>query len=1342
MAQASTKQRKKPFRAGGAATAGGMNFQASVTAIACSHLLADRPLNWLPGLVADTPDRIEAETGGSGDDIGIVLQGGDTVEVQVKKGLSKGNKLWWTLESLARGIASGSCDYGVLVVCPNSSANIRVKLAQDIERLGDGRSDSLTDIGAEWLKYLSDMGLDPAKICHQLRVQTVSAIKANQASIQAAQALLETIVDSQRDVSRVWDLLFKDASELIERRGQRDTGSLTKCIRAANIPMRDGIDGNRTLMLGKISDWNHKSHAHFSVLGLDHKFDIDEDWIELTAVVSGSKGQKPVDAPDFAKALADYHDWKRAGSDNEQTGPNQRGRSVDPETLGRFVKRGIVLAGPGIGKTTLLNRIVRRYSEDCIPLLRVRLRSVAASMRAGKSFEQAVFELGLDGSGLSIANTRAANFGNWLLLGDGLDECGDMQADVAAGVERFSLGFPHSHIIVTSRPIGYEAGHFSDWRHYDLLPLDPSYAAENVLSLLRSLSDDERVLEDYKRRCDRELRRSNTEIRDIVGRTPMMVGLAASILAGGRSLGTSRQELFEQIFVLIDEMPKRALSKPAGQAILSRFLDIAGWQITRDPLLDRKDLVKECATSLAALTGETPLVAAEKAEKYLHYWEDVGLIEAIGLGVSTICCFTHKSIGEYAAARHFCNEDMDGLRSELPNVIDDPKWDETLHFASNLGIADRIARAILASFESVPGEPRKALHLARLLSDSPARLDHELLSDILKRIAGVLQTGSGDYAEIGLPLARAAAAYPAEIAAMAKDFLDSEHVWVRLTAWNSLLAAGSEHLKLDDLTRMLPKLVEAGVGVKKRRLGGGIRGFRLSPDRRLTEELALSGCSYIGDHGSPETVDAVVPGILQHEQLSSISFLEKAERLIREKGWTFSAYRPSSDILSSKRNLFDIPEGYRKAQYIAELFWLDALGAREIVEGEDVKPAPLLTLSAFAQASYYWDQPANCVWAWTEDFDPGPARATIQTFARVCELDGSVLRSEAIAAKQYLLAGRGKPDEWRHSPLHQLSQVDCPDIDWSRVDEIEIDTAMLEQALYHPSRWIVWMAATILESKLDADALQACVTRLLADGAGYALLAAGGLAEKLPGRSGVDLVVERLKQEFKWGERHLFEMLDRSNHKPLCSAEDMLAILENGLFAHVWTAQSAAKLLLKRAEAGQRELLPLIDDAFVHWLEHEEPYPTGGGVIPDSPRSELAKARLTIEAPDYERAKLYLSDRRGDVSEVGRSALVELFEVQHDAFGPFLADIIGGKLGTSTLSFVLSNLDSLPADDTDRVLLLLDHEDENFRFAAMAILDRKYLNPDQIRMQLDELLDDPVEDIRECAKRAISLLTV
>lgn len=61
MASALSKRRKKPFRARGAATAGGMNFKACVIAIVYTHVLAARALAWLPGLFDDTPNRIEAE---------------------------------------------------------------------------------------------------------------------------------------------------------------------------------------------------------------------------------------------------------------------------------------------------------------------------------------------------------------------------------------------------------------------------------------------------------------------------------------------------------------------------------------------------------------------------------------------------------------------------------------------------------------------------------------------------------------------------------------------------------------------------------------------------------------------------------------------------------------------------------------------------------------------------------------------------------------------------------------------------------------------------------------------------------------------------------------------------------------------------------------------------------------------------------------------------------------------------------------------------------------------------------------------------------------------------------
>ena len=94
----SGKTGKARRNAGGSATASGMNFQAVVTAIAGVNLLVGSPLGWLDGLVDglvdDTPVAVWAESSGPGDDIRIELKNNKLVEVQVKKGLSRGDDLW------------------------------------------------------------------------------------------------------------------------------------------------------------------------------------------------------------------------------------------------------------------------------------------------------------------------------------------------------------------------------------------------------------------------------------------------------------------------------------------------------------------------------------------------------------------------------------------------------------------------------------------------------------------------------------------------------------------------------------------------------------------------------------------------------------------------------------------------------------------------------------------------------------------------------------------------------------------------------------------------------------------------------------------------------------------------------------------------------------------------------------------------------------------------------------------------------------------------------------------------------------------------------------------------
>jgi hypothetical protein len=155
-----------------------------------------------------------------------------------------------------------------------------------------------------------------------------------------------------------------------------------------------------------------------------------------------------------------------------------------------------------------------------------------------------------------------------------------LQHEVAEGVERFARGYPASRILVTTRPVGYRAAHFAEWRHYDLAPLDPSHAATHVAELLEALSDDDQQVGFDKVVADQL---KNRDIREIVGRTPLLLGMAAAVLASGRDLGSTRETLFEQIFALVDDIPRRSLSKPAGNAVLNRMLDILAWHLTAQP---------------------------------------------------------------------------------------------------------------------------------------------------------------------------------------------------------------------------------------------------------------------------------------------------------------------------------------------------------------------------------------------------------------------------------------------------------------------------------------------------------------------------------------------------------------------------------------------------------------------------------------------------------------------------------------------------------------------------------------------------------------------------------------
>ncbi|WP_146210714.1 ATP-binding protein [Azospirillum sp. TSO35-2] len=1306
--------RSKRRQAGGAATGGGMNFQAATTAIANVYMARGRPLLWLNGLVDDTPIAVDAETGGAGDDIRLLLKDTRTVEVQAKKGLQKGLELWEALLKISAAVSRGAADFGVLLVSPTSSRTITHSLAVDIVRIGDGRTDDLSSIAVEFLDKLAAACINAQDACARLRIQTVPALAVDQAAVLAARAELAHLCADETQIGGAWNALYTDAAKLIEHRGRRDVAAVLRLLVAEQIMLSTSTGSAPALLLAKLSHWTLTTHATFTIFGINTPLSINDAWIPLTATV---RDEPEVDAASLEDALHRYQSWETRSAPRDA-------RSVDPETLGRFVTKTVLVAGPGMGKTTLLKRIARRYSEDNIPLLRVRLSAVAARMRDGATFEEAVFHLGLGGSGITVADAQNARFPNWTLLCDGLDECGRLQEEVAEGVACFAAGHPDSRILVTTRPIGYRAAHFREWRHYDLPALDTLAVCANAAGLIEAIAPlDSELHVNAWDICQREFH--DKIPATIVGRTPLLLGLSVAIIVRGKNLGTTRERLFEQIFELIDEAPNMRIPEPPAPAtLLRRFLDILGWHITGQPLDSIWNTLKRCADDLANDTGARPFAAAADAERYLRYWQDVGMIERVGLGERQTLAFIHKSFGEFAAARYQRALSPIDQAQAVTSTLDAPAWNEVIRLTGLMGMADVIVSQLLIRSDEATDAKRMVL-AAELMAEATPPPNPELRGKIIDQSFAIITGNRRQQAfNIGMPLVTAAKRFPDEVGPTAARHLGSENPWTRLIAWACSVAAGPEHYDLDELIATLRESVETLEPGFRQSLSGGMM---LAGDagRHIAESLVFDACGEIIDRAPAEVGDSLLPEILNHDNLGSLKFRTKVTELVRRKGRHYPVHGPEW----SGRSLFDDRRYFeaRKFKYNAIFDALDLDTAP--APCDDQRPRVLLHMSAFIEASQLNNIPVSDVWVWTRPYDRDATRAVLRGLIAVSGLDRDKLREEAVYAKRYLDTEAAANED---SFLFKITtQVDPPPVDWKRAKALGLDAGLIEAAVAHPSEWIKWAATNLLLAMLDPKALEDTARRLLDTGKALTLWAACGLAAELDRNCALALVLDRLAKPLVPGCRHLFDLLRTLN--PAWSPELETAVYA-GLFAtDVNTATATATLLADMAGSALPQLVPLLEQAHAHWVVHEEPYPTKGGVIPTSPRAKIIEALHKIRPALYQEIKGYLADPRSEIRDFGAVTLAKRLQQPAGERLQFLSEIGKGELSSYVLSKVLREgipLNPIELSSAEKLLL---SERGSVRYSAMTLLTDQYLDCDRIRIHASALTRDNEQEIRDRA---------
>jgi hypothetical protein len=140
----------------------------------------------------------------------------------------------------------------------------------------------------------------------------------------------------------------------------------------------------------------------------------------------------------------------------------------------------------------MLKQLAYQYSVDGYWVFSVSLKRIAAATKNGSAFGNAFWQHALDSSPLALRHIDSQPSERWVLLLDGLDECGKEQNFIAAQIRSLAYARPSVRVVVTTRPIGYETIELTKgWTHYRLLAPRKEDGAKNLNKLMRSIQDAE-----------------------------------------------------------------------------------------------------------------------------------------------------------------------------------------------------------------------------------------------------------------------------------------------------------------------------------------------------------------------------------------------------------------------------------------------------------------------------------------------------------------------------------------------------------------------------------------------------------------------------------------------------------------------------------------------------------------------------------------------------------------------------------------------------------------------------------------------------------------------------------
>lgn len=1132
----------------GTAPGGGINFQANATAIVAVHILRGVQMGWMDGVTNDLPVAVWAESGLSGDDIRVELANGKTLEIQVKKGLSRSNKLWEPLEGMASAIASQQLDYGLLAVAPDSSRTIIDDLAKDIIRLGQGRRDSLKGISREWLARITSMAGDNSvsNICGCIRIQVIHALSSENIQINAVKEMLRFVCDDAGQAEAAWDALYKRAVNLIEIRGRWTLKDLLKIFTSLNIPIRSGqFPASR---LEQLNRWTMSANASFTITGTQRSIGIEHLLpMQLEKIPFESDSFE-----DITSALSHYH--KKAEHDSF---------SLELQAIwaARFIPHVVVVAGPGIGKSTMIKQLAYRYAADGFIVLKVELKHIASALQSGATFERVLLDHALSGSGIKADELENTLEADWVVLADGLDECGSQHDEIAKRIAEFALGHPGARIIVTTRPVGYTTATLEKWHHYRLLPPAKNQGAENLARLLTAADKGSHPYAGNPELCERALKR--TPASSAIINSPQLLGMAASLILIDHTLPQTLTLLYRKLIRLFDSTSRG--SDSAQVRIYDRVIDVIGWVLLENPFIAREQLIDRAAEMIAPALGKTPLSAVSDVLSSVAKWEAVGLIEQIQHQCTSYLTFIHKTFAEFVAAR-FLVQNPD---TWFAAVLDKPQWNEVVNFASELGLADNVIATRISRFQS--GETEQLIKGLNFLKGHILSVSESSAKLLLAQAFEFITQEHPLRFQVGVLLADITEIKSSLTIAEMELRLNDPDKNIKLIAWG--IAASSAEFSCDIdtsiqiLREMLPQIADTpGYLLIAKKID--------TSDRQLLHRIGLMALKAQPDANLKRFSETELKG----NHFTGENFSLKRNFILIKRGIDIAT--PDDEHLAITRtNLlnpsFQFMAGFTNATHFALNELAKALYTEDTVSRsapEIIAPADCIQFAAFIFVCRILECPVSELFKWQDNFDHAATQATLHTLIHLLPLEPTRLAAEARSIHLHLSAA---PEKRLYD---QLPRVDILEPNWQQLNQMVINVDAVKPALLHPVESIAFFAAKILETTpMSLHELQHLVGQASGTTLGYlSVLLYNNYPQQL-----VTVLVKRLASYPCKDQGELLELLSEYNAQP--NDELTIQVQQCLISKNTDVAMSAIGLVDTWHEHHHDIVLQLVEEAIGHW---------------------------------------------------------------------------------------------------------------------------------------------------------------